>query len=164
MQALTGGSAYSPASSRAHHVFRFTPPAPPRAGRGLALPVIRFVGKVCRHEWDWSPDDGIQSARDVVAELLPRRRAARREAVAVGGRPPPGRKRPRDAAAAAATLRGIRETTIGTCARRVAADEASTRAVAQSAISLAQLDAHALGALGVLQRLIDPSRAAVSPR
>jgi hypothetical protein len=31
-------------------------------------------------------------------------------------------------------------------------------------MSLAQLDAHALGEMAILQRLIDPSRAPASPR
>jgi NAD(P)-dependent dehydrogenase (short-subunit alcohol dehydrogenase family) len=43
-------------------------------------------------------------------------------------------------------------------------DEALARTLVESAVSLAQIDAHALGSLGVLQRLIDPSRAKVSPR
>lgn len=127
---------------------------------------IRFVGKISRHEWDWCPDDGIQSAHDVVAELI--REETRIFKKVSGTLGVPSQPEPSDVsapAAAAATLRGIRERTL-TALRRTnpEGDEAAARTLVQSAISLAQLDAHALGALGVLQRLIDPSRARVSPR
>lgn len=127
---------------------------------------IRFVGKISRHEWDWCPDDGIPSGHDVVAELIREETRIFKKVsgtAGVGSQP-----EPRDISApvaAAATLRGIRERTL-TALRRtnVEGDEAAARTVLQSAVSLAQLDAHALGALGLLQRLIDPSRARVSPR
>src|SRR6185503_4148281 len=37
---------------------------------GSHFTFIRFVGRISRHEWDWSPDDGIPSARDVVSDLV----------------------------------------------------------------------------------------------
>jgi hypothetical protein len=127
---------------------------------------IRFVGKISRHEWDWCPDDGIQSAHDVVAELIREEARILRKVSGTSG--VASHSEPTDVgtpAAAAATLRGIRERTL-TALRRTNADgdEAAARTLMQSAVSLAQLDAHALGALCVLQRLIDPSRARVSPR
>jgi hypothetical protein len=127
---------------------------------------IRFVGRISRHEWDWSPDDGIQSAHDVVVELIREEGRVARKVTGTAGVAMPHESRDLSSPAAAATaLRGIREGTLMALRRTLNdADEAAPRNLVQSAISLAQLDAHALGALGVLQRLIDPTRAKVSPR
>jgi hypothetical protein len=125
---------------------------------------IRFVGRIQRHEWTWTPDDGMQSAHDVVAELIREEgRVFKKISGTAGAAPEP--KDLSSPAAAAATLRGVRDRTlVALRATPVDADETAARTLVQSAISLAQLDAHALGALGVLQRLIDPARARVSPR
>jgi hypothetical protein len=126
---------------------------------------IRFVGRVCRHEWEWAPDEGIPSARDVVAELI--REEAKLAAKAAGAPAAPTRDAGGIAtpSSAATTLRSVREATIATLRRQASSpDEAAARGVLEAAVSLAQLDAHALGSLAVLQRLIDPTRAGVSPR
>jgi hypothetical protein len=132
---------------------------------GSHFTFIRFVGRIPRHEWDWSPDEGIQSAHDVVADLI--REELRIFTKLEGG----GDAQPVDPSGvatpstASSALRWVRERTLDALRRSLAGgDEALERTLVQSAVSLAQLDAHAVGALGILHRLIDPSRAKVSPR
>jgi hypothetical protein len=133
---------------------------------GSHLSFVRFVGKISRHEWDWSPDEGMQSARDVIAELMREERRVYAKVAGAGAVTlSADGKDLASPAAAASALRSFRERTLAALQRCLPeADESAGRTVLPSAVSLAQLDAHALGALGVLQRLIDPSRARVSPR
>jgi hypothetical protein len=131
---------------------------------GSHFSFIRFVGRIPRHEWDWTPDEGIPSAHDVVVELLREEgRIFRKLAAGPTGREldPQVLGTPTTAATA---LREIRQGTLTALRRSLSEGDEAARTLVQSAVSLAQLDAHALGALGVLQRLIDPSRAKVSPR
>jgi hypothetical protein len=134
---------------------------------GSHISFIRFVGRIARHEWDWSPDQGIQSAHDVALNLL---REEHRLVAKVSGRSGgvPAKADPKALAtpsAAASTLRTSREATIAALQQFLPiADETIAQRLVQSAVSLAQLDAHALGELVMIQRLIDPSRATVSPR
>jgi hypothetical protein len=131
---------------------------------GSHFSLVRFVGRVSRHEWEWAPDTGIQSVRDVVANLV-REETRVAKKIAGGGVAPPEANGLATPAAAAASLRGLRESTLASIRRCLPAgdDDTATRLV-QSAVSLAQLDAHALGEIVMLQRLIDPSRATLSPR
>jgi hypothetical protein len=123
---------------------------------GSHFSLVRFVGRISRHEWDWAPDDGIRSARDVVLNLM---REESRILVKCGGA---SKSEPQAAtpSAAATALRALREETLAAMRR----GGVGAREVLQSAVSLAQLDAHVLGEIALLQRLIDPSRATVSPR
>src|SRR5262245_41123193 len=90
---------------------------------------IRFVGKISRHEWDWCPKYGTQSAHDVVAELIREETRIFKKVTGTAG--VASQPEPRDVSApvaAAATLRGIRERTL-TALRRtnVEGDEAAAR-------------------------------------
>lgn len=131
---------------------------------GSHFTFIRFVGRVNRHEWDWAPDEGIPSARELVTELL-REESRLASKIGCSAAPATDGRDLATPAAAAATLRTVRELTLAVLRRQAASkDEAAEGTVTQSAVSLAQLDAHAVGGLALLQRLIDPSRAGVSPR
>jgi hypothetical protein len=74
-------------------------------------------------------------------------------------------KGPATPAAATAALRALRESTLAVFRRSLPLrdDDKACRLI-QTAVSLAQLDAHALGLVSMLHRLIDPSRTAISPR
>jgi hypothetical protein len=134
---------------------------------GSHFSFIRFVGRVNRHEWDWSPDVGIPSARDLVGDLVREesRLAAKHGAGSGLALPAFDPKDLGSPSAASSALRSLREATLAQLRRQASsADEGAARSVVQSAVTLAQLDAHALGGLALLQRLIDPSRTGVSPR
>jgi hypothetical protein len=132
---------------------------------GSHLTLVRFAGRIKAHEWDWAPDVGIPSAREVVAHVV---REELRIAAKLGGGQPdhaPSGAGLGTPSAAAAGLRTLRESTHDALRRALpAVDDEAARRLVHSAVALAQLDAHALGGLGVLQRLIDPTRTAVSPR
>src|SRR5688572_26091830 len=134
---------------------------------GSHLSFVRFVGNVPCPEWEWAPDAGMQSVRDVVANLVKEEKRIVAK-FAAGARGVAGSLDAKDLATpttAAAGLRTFRGATLAAFRRALpGADTDTACRVLQSGVSLAQLDAHALAELVMLQRLIDPSRATVSPR
>jgi hypothetical protein len=131
---------------------------------GVHLTLVRFVAGIPVGEWEWSPDAGLPSAKDVAAA------AAREEARLAGrvaGHAAGHRIQERDLAApksAASVLRALREVTLAELGRALEGGGATPSRVAETAVQLAQIDSRTLAELSMLQRLIDPSRAAVAPR
>lgn len=120
-----------------------------------------FVRDVPAEEWDWSPEDGTPSPRELVAALLVDEEARRARFVdgVRSERGPRGASARHDVetpAAAARTLSAVRAATTATLA--AAPDDRREEAEALL-LSLVFGDGAAFGYVSLILRLIDPLRA-----
>lgn len=110
-----------------------------------------FVRSLADEEFDWRPDDGIPSAREILGGLM--QDEARRRDAAAGGRRRSGRIPPVPSSPVAASdwLRAERAVTLEAIA-------SAGSPLGTSMLPLLLNDLRAMAGIVFLQRLIDPSR------
>jgi hypothetical protein len=104
----------------------------------------------------------MSSARDVVVDHAREEGRILAKAPGARGSATPEANAFTTPGASAAIARSLREATLATL-RRALPTGGGSAVVAEIVLALAQIDARAFGELVVLQRLIDPTRAPVSP-